>query len=1179
MNDAARLRTMVAAPRRRATTATSLILVSLAYYLAAESAFAIGTLTQMFAPFWPPNVVLLCALLMVPPGAWWLFIAAVFPAHAIAELGVGMPVSQLIAAFACNVCVAVLSAAGMRRFIGRTPWLGSLRNVTIYFVIAVFLAPGAVSLFAGLEPILGDGEISRYGTYAWRWYLSNALGSLALTPVFLTWFWDGLHAFKPISGRRLLEAVALCIGIVVACTLAFRGTSAGSETLLPAMLYAPIPMVLWSAVRFGGRGASGAILAVTVLALWHAMQSHGPFVGNTPEQSVVSLQLFLAAFSAPVLFLAALMEELRRMNDRLSSVLDGISDCYFTIDRRSRFTMVNSKAAGWMGASSASELIGRELDDALGSVGPESEFSNLREATGSGFGIEIPSTIRPGHWIDLQAYASSEGASVFFRDITARKSVELALQRSMKYLQLTHEAAGIGTWEWDIVTGELTWSPELYRLFGIDSSASKTSLQSEWLRSLHPEDRERVEHVTRDALAARKPFSYEFRTLREGRVQWMISRGKVLRDQSGRPERIIGATIDITERKRAEEELRHSEERFREMAEAIPDILFTTDADGRCEYVSPRYYEHTGLPQSTPLDLGWMDALHADDRSRIIAASQRAGRNGEAFEEECRLRAANGSYGWFVIRDRPIHDGAGKIVKWIGVITDIDALKKTEDALRGTNLRLARLMRKMTEYQFSLDPDWRVLECNAASAANLGVALDQVIGKDLKEIVSSLPGSPVEHALKSVFEQRSTARFEAQFPPHSNRWQQFNVYPIPEGITIFASDITERKRAELQTRSMQSLLQSSLDALSAHVAILDGAGRILAVNAAWMNFAEENGFSRSAEIAGKDYLRVCEKARPQCTQMRAIAVGLRAVMEGARKDFRIEYPCHCGTTVRWFQFRATRFGEGTGRRVVVADEDITEVKRTEEALRRLTTRLLQVQDAERRRIARDLHDSTAQHIVGAALGITRALTHVPEADSSARASLKDGAELLEEALREIRTVSYLLHPPMLDDTGLPAAIRWYVEGFSRRSGIAVDLFISPGLSKRRPSLDVETTLFRVLQEALTNVHRHSGSKAARIRLAEATAPERGLLLEIEDDGDGQRGGSSPKGAGRTRRAGERAGIGVGISGMRERLTQLNGRLEFHTGLKGTTVCAFVPDPTAAKRRRGRSARCDAPSAA
>ena len=126
------------------------------------------------------------------------------------------------------------------------------------------------------------------------------------------------------SPRNLLEVAVLCLGMVAACSLAFGTPTSEAENLLPALLYAPIPMIIWAALRFRSLGASGAIFVVTVLALWHEMQGHGPFVDRGPEPSVLPLQLFLAAISTPVLFLSALIEELRRTNDRLGSVLSGI---------------------------------------------------------------------------------------------------------------------------------------------------------------------------------------------------------------------------------------------------------------------------------------------------------------------------------------------------------------------------------------------------------------------------------------------------------------------------------------------------------------------------------------------------------------------------------------------------------------------------------------------------------------------------------------------------------------------------------------------------------------------------------------------------------------------------------------------------------------------------------------
>src|SRR5258707_7768815 len=128
---------------------------AIAYYLGAEAAFAIGTLTQEFAPFWPPNVVLLCALLLAPRRHWPVYIAAAFPAHVLAELGVAMPLSQMLAAFACNVLLALLNAIAMIWLLRGPPWLDSLRNASLYLLVVVVINPAFVAFAAGVEPILG----------------------------------------------------------------------------------------------------------------------------------------------------------------------------------------------------------------------------------------------------------------------------------------------------------------------------------------------------------------------------------------------------------------------------------------------------------------------------------------------------------------------------------------------------------------------------------------------------------------------------------------------------------------------------------------------------------------------------------------------------------------------------------------------------------------------------------------------------------------------------------------------------------------------------------------------------------------------------------------------------------------------------------------------------------------
>jgi len=140
------------------------LFVAVAYYLGALAAFEIGTLTdRIFAPFWPPNVVLFCALILVPARRWWLYIAAVFPAHVLAEATVGMPAAQVLVAFGTNCLVATINAWGVQRFLKEPPWFGTLRSASIYVLLAAGIGPAAAAFGGAFVQVLGDGSIDKYG--------------------------------------------------------------------------------------------------------------------------------------------------------------------------------------------------------------------------------------------------------------------------------------------------------------------------------------------------------------------------------------------------------------------------------------------------------------------------------------------------------------------------------------------------------------------------------------------------------------------------------------------------------------------------------------------------------------------------------------------------------------------------------------------------------------------------------------------------------------------------------------------------------------------------------------------------------------------------------------------------------------------------------------------------------
>jgi signal transduction histidine kinase len=214
-------------------------------------------------------------------------------------------------------------------------------------------------------------------------------------------------------------------------------------------------------------------------------------------------------------------------------------------------------------------------------------------------------------------------------------------------------------------------------------------------------------------------------------------------------------------------------------------------------------------------------------------------------------------------------------------------------------------------------------------------------------------------------------------------------------------------------------------------------------------------------------------------------------------------------------------------------------------LRELSARLLQLQDDERRRIARELHDSVGQMLAALSMNLSAVRSDVERLAKTALA-LSDSENLVQEMSTEVRTISHLLHPPLLDEAGLLSALRWYVDGFAQRSKIKVDLDLPDGFG--RLPRESETAIFRVIQECLTNIHRHSGSPAARIRLRQR---DQQVLVEIEDKGKG----IPPE---KQKEMSSAGAPGVGVRGMRERLRQLGGTLEINSGVSGTVVTVWLP---------------------
>ena len=277
----------------------------------------------------------------------------------------------------------------------------------------------------------------------------------------------------------------------------------------------------------------------------------------------------------------------------------------------------------------------------------------------------------------------------------------------------------------------------------------------------------------------------------------------------------------------------------------------------------------------------------------------------------------------------------------------------------------------------------------------------------------------------------------------------------------------------------------------------------------------------------------------------------KAVKNPARGEIRLVDRDGRARTVRLTLTPSSQFGMDSLCAVATELTELVETNEalrvTESSLRQLSGRLLQLQDEERRRIARDLHDTTGQKIAALSMSLDRVARLLDTRKPERQEALNEGREIVRMIGEEIRTLSYLLHPPLLDESGLGSAIRWYAEGFQKRSGIKLNVNIAADFG--RLSTEVEMALFRVVQESLTNVHRYSGSPDAEISVF-GTADT--VKLEVVDHGKGIEAGTA-----RVKVEGI-AALGVGIPGMRERLRQLGGQLEVDFGRDGTRVSASVP---------------------
>jgi PAS domain S-box-containing protein len=671
-----------AGPARASTWA---LLLSIGYYLGAKMGFALTLESHPVSTLWPPNAILLAALLLAPTRWWWLLLLAAFPAHVFVELNSGIPTIMVLCWFVSNTCEALIGAYCIRRYADGGLRFDSLRSVGLFIAFAVLLAPFASSfLDAAFVKLIGWGTDSYWQVWIMR-TLSNALAALILIPVIISLASSGLSFLRRVSAWRYSEAGLLGIGLVIVGLIAFAesGPKLGN---VPALVYAPLPFLLWAALRFGPGGLSTSLLATDLLAIWGSTHGRGPFTALSPVETVLPLQAFLILLAVPLMFLSAVITErqktaqtLRESEERYRSVVETQTElvCRYKLD--TTLTFVNDAYCRSFDKTEI-ELIGRKF-------------------------------------LDLIPLDSRE---------KVRKHIQSLVDQPAKTV---HEHRVL------LPGGGIGW------------------------------------------------------------YQWV---NRAILDADGNVIEFQGVGRDVTEARRAEEELRQSEERWRLIFDNSAVGIVVTTTEGRFFATNAVFERMFGYAKNELLALTLLDVTDEDYReaSRAVMDELLTGKRSQCQIEK-RCRRSDGNYIWVSNSISTIHDSQGKSIFLIAVVEDVTERRHAAEGLNKLN---AELERRVAERTGALDAKTRELEAFAYSVAHdLKAPLRGIEGYNrilIEDYVDKLDTD----GLKLLVNVRSSAeqmnRLIDDLLAYSKiEYQPINSHKLEMGT--FLEDLVEERQNEL----------------------------------------------------------------------------------------------------------------------------------------------------------------------------------------------------------------------------------------------------------------------------------------------------------------------------------------------------------------------------------------------
>jgi len=670
-------------------------LVGILYYSAHELGllFQYPNVTITILNF--PYAILLVALVLSPPKYWWMYLAGAFVAHLLTSPP--RPLTWSFSSDVTNLARAIIAALGMRYLSRGSLNFDSLRKVMIFLAFGVLLAPAVAAGF-GAAILVAYHASDDYWMSWCEWFLSNALTAIAFVPAMLIGILDGRTWLNRQTARKLTEAGLLAVGLLTICTFVFSrppGFLAG----VPVALYAPLPFLLWAVVRFGTRGTSYAVLAVTLLSVFGAVQGVGPFSGNSAGDNILTVQLFLIAMAIPLLLLGAVIAERSKAEEQFMKAFRSNPNAMM-ISRTKDGSIVD---VNWrwqeMFGHAHNEAVTRALltsttllkSQVWSFVDGPADRRRVSD-------LELPVPTKSGRILhvslsaDIEEIDSERCWIVSVRDISDRKRVENALRRSEERYRTMVESQGELVCRFQPDT-TLTFVNEAYcRYFG----QSREHLIGRKFIELIPESaREGVRKHVQSLIANPRSDMHEHQvTHSSGKIAWQQWTNFAIVGTDGTVHELQAIGRDITERREAEAALKEREERIQLAAESANLSLWVLDYEHGNSWMNDKGRSLYCLETNEPITREKLLALvHPADVFLVEAAIQRALDDQDTFEIEHRLVRPNDETRWLIVRGRCLRNGVGDVGELLGVTIDVTAQKQAALQVQAQREEMAYLSR------------------------------------------------------------------------------------------------------------------------------------------------------------------------------------------------------------------------------------------------------------------------------------------------------------------------------------------------------------------------------------------------------------------------------------------------------------------------------------------------------